>query len=148
MRTLLALSIALALSLLGNAYQWRNSGIKTAATGGVLNLCTTANDSNVDALAQVSARMWECVGESQRIEIANTKAAGLREAATIKALADSAERERQVANAYRDPDGSKWGAMPVPPAVSRLYTTGSDTNADRAGARPDATGDSAKPVHQ
>jgi len=65
----LALSLSLAASLLGNAWQWRHSGIAVTRAEGVTDRCTDANAAAAAASTAQSEALWKCVGEDQIAEV-------------------------------------------------------------------------------
>ncbi|MEO7917774.1 MAG: hypothetical protein ABIR16_09035 [Dokdonella sp.] len=140
---LLYLTIALIASLLLNGWQWQHNSGKTASATGVLNLCTTANDSQVLANSATQARMWECVGESTKDIKAAERTAQTRAASDAKAIAATQARNLELTHAYLTPSCTDWGKLPVCPAVSRLYAGSSEAGGTGARAR---TGPEAVPA--
>ena len=122
MRTALALAIALAVSLFANAWQWQNrTGVKATAKGETVRLVDVAQ-GNDDALAIVSARMWELAGKSAQLEVAIKRGAEQHQRITAQLAAERAKRAKELDDAYQHEDVRDWADRPVPAAISRLYT--------------------------
>ena len=129
----LALSLSLAASLLGNAWQWRHSGIAVTRAEGVTDRCTDANAAAAAASTAQSEALWKCVGEDQIAEVtaANSAAHAARDAALSSLASERALRNKERSDANHLPGCADFNAVPVCPGISRLFTESRHAAADR-----------------
>lgn len=134
----------MALSLVGNAWQWQNRTGNKAEAKAAVNLCVGANDAQDQALAACKSRMWEEVAGRATDAAANKRVLEQHARDSATALRDAEKRNEEFERANRDASCQDWANAPVCPAVSRLLTKGRGEANGARGAGPNGEGDAGR----